>query len=332
VALGGVVVSTGGIALLATASGSLLNWSLLWVVVALGAVLAQANVWASAVASRFDRGRGLALAVMLCGTSICAAIVPVLTTWLIASHGWRAAFAGTAAIWLIVALPVVFLFFEGRQDEHRRSSPPQDRAAVAALAGVAIRDGLRTAAFWRLLVAAFAFAFYTLAISPNLVPLLTEKGETAAGAARIASLMGLGGIVARISAGFLLDHMSARLLGTLVFLLPVAGCALMLGDAPGYLVLALAAASFGVTMGAEYDVVFYLVSRHFGLRSFASLMGALLTAGALGGAVAPLVSGWLHDRYGGYEQMLILLMALMGSGALAIATLGRPAQDWGAAH
>jgi MFS family permease len=330
VALGGVIVSTGGIALLATATGSLVNWSLLWVVVALGAVLAQANVWASAVASRFDRGRGLALAVMLCGTSICAAVVPVLTTWLIGAYGWRTAFAGTAAIWLVVAFPIVLLFFRGRQDEQRRS--PAAEAPAAVLGGVAIRDGLRMAAFWRLLVAAFAFAFYTLAISPNLVPLLTEKGETALGAAQIAALMGLGGIIARISAGFLLDHMSARLLGTFVFLLPVAGCALLLGDAPGYLVLALAAASFGITMGAEYDVVFYLVSRHFGLRSFASLMGALLTAGALGGAVAPLVTGWLHDGYGGYDQMLILLMALMGSGALAIATIGRPTQDWGAAH
>src|SRR5262245_62734428 len=55
IALSGVVVKTTAIALLATATGTLLNWSLLWVLVALGAVLAQANVWASAVASRFDK-------------------------------------------------------------------------------------------------------------------------------------------------------------------------------------------------------------------------------------------------------------------------------------
>ncbi len=110
--------------------------------------------------------------------------------------------------------------------------------------------------------------------------------------------------------------------------MPVLGCGLMLLDTPGYVVLALAVASFGVTIGAEYDVVMYLTSRYFGIRSFASLMGALLTAGALGGAVAPVVAGWLHDRYAGYHVMLMLLMALMAVGALAIVTMGRPTQDW----
>ena len=310
----------------------MLNWSLLWLIVAFGAVLAQANVWASAVASRFDKGRGLALAVTLSGSSFCAAIVPVLATWLIGAYGWRVAFAGVAGVWLLVALPVVFLFFHGRQDDRRLARAGADETPAAELPGVTIGEGMRMAAFWQLIVAAFAFAFYTMAIAPNLVPLMTEKGESALVAAQLAAVMGMVGIVARISAGFLLDHFSARLLGVAVFVLPVLGCGLMLAEAPGYLVLALAVASFGITIGAEYDVVFYLVSRHFGLRSFAALMGGLLTAGALGGAVAPLVAGWLHDRFGGYDQMLVLLMALMGSGAIAIATMGRPKHDWGAIH
>ena len=115
-------------------------------------------------------------------------------------------------------------------------------------------------------------------------------------------------------------------------MLPVIGCALMLIDAPGQLVLALAVVSFGITIGAEYDVVFYLVSRQFGLKSFASLMGALLTAGALGGAAAPVVAGWLHDRFGSYDELLVLLMGLMAAGAVAIATMARPRQNWGASH
>jgi MFS family permease len=332
VALGGVVLKSTAIALLATATGSVLNWSLLWLVVAFGAVLAQANVWASAVASRFDKGRGLALAVTLSGSSFCAAIVPVLATWLIGEYGWRMAFVGVGLAWLAVAFPVVFLFFHGRQDEERLRRKAVERTAAPALPGVTIREGMRMAAFWRLIVAAFAFAFYTMAISPNLVPMLMSKGETAIAAAGIAALMGVTGIVARLSAGVLLDVVSANVLGTIVFVLPVFGCALMLADAPGALVLTLAVASFGITIGAEYDVVFYLTSRHFGLRSFAAMMGGLLTAGALGGAIAPVVAGWFYDRFGGYDQLLTLLMALMAAGAVAIATMGRPKQDWGVSH
>lgn len=340
VGLTGIVVKTSAIMMLATVSGTFLNWSLLWLLVAFGAVLAQANVWASAVASRFDKGRGLAIAIALSGSSFCAAIVPVLATWLIGLYGWRMAFLGIGLGWLIVAFPIVFVLFHGKQDERRAELARQAKNVVTAelpgaataaaieLPGVTIGEGLRMGAFWRLVIASFAFAFYTMSISPNLVPMLTEKGSTTIVAAQIASLVGIAGIIARISAGFLLDHVPTNLLGTFVFLLPVAGCAVMLGDQQTYLLLALGVASIGVTIGAEYDVVFYLVSRHFGLRSFASLMGGMLTAGAFGGAIAPVIAGWMHDIFGGYDEMLVLLMGLMAAGALAIATMGRPTRDF----
>jgi MFS family permease len=342
VGLAGVVVKTGAIMLLATVSASVLNWWLLWVLVGLGAVLAQANVWASAVASRFDRGRGFAIAVALSGSSFCAAIIPVIAHELIENFGWRIAFVGIGFGWLVIAFPVVYFLFYGRKEEQQAAAAkfkkaPRDvslevAAAAVELPGLSIGQGLRRPAFWQLLIASFAFASYTMAVAPNLVPMLGEKGATPVVAAQLAAIVGIVGIVARISAGFLLDIMSARVLGTFVFALPVAGCALLLGDAPGYLVLTLCMVSFGITIGAEYDVVFYLVSRHFGLRSFASLMGGMLTAGALGGAIAPAVAGRLHDVFGDYNPMLMVLMVLMAAGALAIATMGRPPREFALAH
>lgn len=343
VGLAGVVVKASAIMLLASVGSAIVNWWLLWVLVGLGAVLAQANVWTSAVASRFDRGRGLAIAVALSGSSFCAAILPVIAHELIASLGWRMGFFWLGFGWLLVAFPIVHFLFHGRQDEERsaisRRGPsadvPEQKSAPQSnpLPGLSISEGLRRLALWQLMIASFAFAAYTMAIAPNLVPMLTEKGSTAANAALLAGLVGIVGLIARISAGFLLDIMSARLLGTIVFLLPVLGCGLLLGDAPSYAVLTACVVSFGITIGAEYDVVFYLVSRHFGLRSFASLMGGMLTVGALGGAVSPFVSGWLHDVSGSYNPMLMVLMALMAAGALAIATIGRaPAEFAPARH
>jgi MFS family permease len=335
VGLAGVVVKASAIMLLATVSSSVLNWQLLWILVGIGAVLAQANVWASAVASRFDRGRGFAIAVTLSGSSFCAAIIPIIATWLIGEFGWRMAFVYLGGGWMLVALPVVYLWFRGERDEQREAAKRRPVAEseepdepVAELPGLSISEGLSRPAFWQLLIASFAFASYTMSVAPNLVPMLGEKGTTPATAAVLAGLVGVVGWIARVSAGFLLDIMSARLLGTFVFLLPVLGCGLLLGDAPSYAVLTACVVSFGITIGAEYDVVFYLVSRHFGLKSFASLMGGMLTVGAFGGAVAPFVSGWLHDSFGNYNPMLMVLMALMGAGALAIATMGRPPEEY----
>jgi MFS family permease len=330
VALSGLVVKAGAFGLLATATGTILNWSLLWVLVAFGAMLVQSTVWSSAVASRFDKGRGLALAMALSGTSLCAAISPVLGAQLIEAYGWRVGFAGVGLVWLLVTFPVAFLFYRGRHDEARAAKAAAKVPAAAVLPGMTLREGVRDASYWRLLFAAFVYSIYTLAIAPNLVPLLREKGSDAMAAAQIASLVGVVAIAARLSAGLLLDLFPANLVGACIFLLPVAGCGLLLLDDPGFIVLLLAVASFGMTIGAEFDVIIYLTARQFGLKAFGALFGGVITAGALGGAIGPVTSGWIHDEFGNYDALLVMLMALMAVGAALIVTIGRPKQEWSA--
>jgi cyanate permease len=90
-------------------------------------------------------------------------------------------------------------------------------------------------------------------------------------------------------------------------------------------------ALFGIATGAEIDVALYLATRHFGLRSFAALFGAVITFGAVNAAIGPFVAGWLHDRSGNYDGLLMTVMVAMTIGALAMATMGRPKHDWRAA-
>jgi len=86
-----------------------------------------------------------------------------------------------------------------------------------------------------------------------------------------------------------------------VFLLSDAGASL------GYF----AAALFGVTLGAEVDVIAYLAARHFGLRNFGTIQGALVCATAVGAASGPITAGATFDRYGSYDGFLMLTIALM---------------------
>ena len=328
VALTGIVLKAGAFALLATATGTILNWSLLWVLVAFGAMLLQAQVWTSAVNSRFDKGRGLAIALALCGTSFAGVVCPVLATWLITDFGWRTAFAGIGGIWLVAALIPVFLLFRGRQDAPRGQDAAADAVPPAELPGLTLGEGLRTPAFLRLLLAGGSYAYYTMSMSPNLVPILTESGSTAMAAATIASIMSVFAIIGRLSAGFMVDRWPAHLVGAAMFMLPVIGCALLMLGSPSWIVQGLAVVAVGVTIGAEFDVVIYLVSRHFGLKAFGALMGAVLSVGAAGGAVAPVVSGWIHDVTGAYDAMLLILIALMTVNAVSMVLLGPPKQDW----
>lgn len=332
VGLAGLLAKAATFGLLGFATGTLLNWSVLWFLVALGAMLSNSQIWTAGVASRFDKGRGLALALALSGTSICGAIAPVLGTALIENYGWRLAFPGLALAWLAVSLPIVFLGFRDGSKAREVAPVSDDKEAP----GLTLREGLRSSIYWRLLFAAFAYAAYTVALAPNLVPLLVEKGSDAMHAAAIASIVGLLAIGSRLAAGFLLDWLPSHLVGAVIFLLPVVGCVIMLTDHPPLALQIVAVASLGITIGAEFDVIVYLTARHFGTRSFGALFGGMITTGALGGTLGPVGAGWIHDRYHNYDPLLLLLAVVMAISSMLILSTGRGhterAKELGAAH
>lgn len=330
-ALVGVLMMSGVVALLSLATGELSNWLLLWGVVALGTFGVQAPVWTSAVASRFEASRGLAFAVTLCGASVAATAFPILTTWLIGAYGWRVGFAGLGGIWAALVFPILFLFFRGARDKGHKT-PAAEPAARANAVGLTLLEGLRSRALYTLLLAGGLFSFTAIALVVHFVPIVTDSGADPLAAAGIASLIGIFSVVGRLGAGVLLDRFPGRFVGAAVFLIPISGCALLLTDGANPFSQAVAAATFGLVVGSEVDVIAYLASRHFGLRNFGALYGALIMALALGTAFGPLAAGAVFDRYDTYAPFLMLTIGLMALSSIALATLSRPpfsAQDDG---
>ena len=323
VALAGVIALPAAFALLGSATGSQANWWLLWVAIAVGVVLVQATLWLGPVAARFDKSLGLALAVALSGAPLAAMIQPKLGTWLIAELGWRHGFMVLGAVWIALTLPGTWLWF---RDPPARSQ--QARATAPVLPGLSFGQGARTRAFWGLVVSFAAFSFYNMTISTNLMLMLGEKGIDAAQAGSLFVVLGLVGLFARLSVGWLLDRFPGNLIGMGAQLLPVMACFLLLPANPGAGVLLVVVGAFGLTTGAEIDVVLYLATRHFGLRAFGTLFSGIITFGALFAAIGPFAAGWLHDRTGSYNPLLMLVMAAMTIGALAMAGTGRVKHAW----
>jgi nitrate/nitrite transporter NarK len=325
VALTGVLLLPAAFALLGTATGSPANWWLLWTAIAVGVVLVQATVWMGPVAGRFDKSRGFALAVTLSGTSVAAMIQPKLGTWLIAVFGWRHGLMVLGGFWCALTLPVTLLWF---RDLPRRS--PEAIAAAPILSGMTFGEGVRTRAFWGLVVSFATFSFFSMSISTNLMLLLGEKGLTAAQAGSLFVVLGIVGLVARLSVGWLLDRIPGNLIGTGAQLLPVMASFILLSAKPSTGVLLAVIGAYGLAIGAELDVVLYQATRHFGLRAFGALCSGIITFGALLSAIGPFAAGWLHDRTGTYNPLLMLVMVAMTIGAVAMASTGRVKNDWSA--
>ena len=119
IGIAAIIAVCGAIALFSQTGPNIWSWYALWLVLTVGIILVQPFVWTAAVTSLFSAGRGLALAAVLCGSSVASMIVPKMTFWLIEAYGWRMAWVGLGAIWLAIALPLVWFFFTSAVDKGR---------------------------------------------------------------------------------------------------------------------------------------------------------------------------------------------------------------------
>lgn len=323
VGLIGVLLTTAAFALLGTATGERANWYLLWGMMAFATLPVQATIWTSAVASRFETSRGMALAVTLSGASLAATVFPLLATWLIDTYGWRTAFAVEAGIWAAITFPMLLLFFRGARDVKSRDAASVAEAAPQ-LTGVTASEGLRSLVFFRLFVASVLFTFTIIALVVHFIPILTNAGAERLAAAGVASLVGVSSIVGRLGTGYMLDHFEASRVGAVIFLLPIVACALLLLAGADPLAQSFAAIVIGLTLGSEIDVIVYLTTKHFGLKNFGTIYGGLLTALSIGTAFGPLAAAAVYDHFGSYTPFLALTILFMACSSLALATLPPP--------
>jgi MFS family permease len=128
-------------------------------------------------------------------------------------------------------------------------------------------------------------------------------------------------MIARLGTGYLLDRLFAPRVAILTFGCAAAGIGLVLFGGATYLTLA-GAFLIGLGIGGEVDIIPYLISRYFGLRAFAQILGVAFAIFVLSGAAGPLLMGVGFDRSGSYRGVLLVFLAAILLSAWLMARLG----------
>lgn len=268
------------------------------------------NLW-------FFRNRGLALGIMLIGTSLAAVIIPPLVTWAIGAHGWRTAHLVIAGLPLLVGLPVGLLLLREPKAEER---PAGD---VSAAAGVTLAEALRDRRFWVIFASIFLVAFAYGGAHIHMPEIVKLHGFPPERAANIMQILGLAILSGRLVTGFLLDRFWAPAVCLPILSLPAIAAFSLAGTAPDFALVAAAAFLLGFAAGAESDLIAYLASRYFGMANYGRIYGTLYMAFALASAISPAIYGRVRDVTGTYDPMLFAAAGLFVGGALLLLTLGR---------
>ncbi len=281
--------------------------------------------WTHVVNLHFERHRGLALSLVLCGTGLAAALLPPLLNAAMARWGWQAGYATLGALVALFWLSSAWRRLPARVPGQAPKEPAASHTAAAAAAGMPWQQAVKSRNFWvcNIGLALVVSAIYGL--TANTVPLLRDLGLPAATASAVFSAFGIALIVGRIAVGALIDRLWAPGVAAVVLALPAAGCALFLtADAGTPLpLLVLATVLCGVGAGAEFDIAAYLVARYFGLRDYGRLFGMHLGLVTIGSAVAPFGFAALLRSTGGYHPLLMLCAAACVIGPALLLSLGR---------
>jgi predicted MFS family arabinose efflux permease len=280
--------------------------------------------YAKAVSAWFDERRGLALGIAMAGIGIGATVVPQFARWAIDAFGWRAAYVALGALTLAVAFPSVALLVREPDESIKRGATAQS--------GLSVAESLRSSSFWLIAASVLLVVTTINGIVGHLVPMLTDRGLNVGQATATLSAVGLSTIAGRLAAGYLLDRFFAPYVAAGLFLLPIVAISLLTAGVAGPGPV-LAAMSLGFGLGAEVDVIGFLVSRYFGLRAYGEVYGYLFAIFTLGTGFGPVLMAICFDMTRSYDAALIGLAGALVGASILVSRLGAyrfPAQRGGA--
>jgi len=300
--------------------------------VLMGAALAGAGlvVCVTIVSRWFVAKRGLALGLMLAGTSLGNAVIPQLNTALITTHGWREAFTIICLIPLVL-LPVILFVVKEWPDrvglEAFGAAAARHGRDPRQLAGYEFGDAVRSANFWLIGTAAFCTFYAILGVANNLFLHMSDLGFGPAQAARAYFPLFVMGLLGKIIAGALADALPRKAVFGGCLALMLAGMLLLTTLRPGLVLPALYLFGFG--WGGNYTMLQGLVADVFGARSLGRILGGITVLDATGGALGPWITGALFDASGSYRLGFAVIVGLVAVALAAILLVRLPRQ---AAH
>ena len=322
----GAFIAGGGVALCSMATAQWHFYLFYGIMVAAGLSLTGWTPLTAIVSNWFVRKRGLAFGILSAGFG-GSLVFAAIAQFLISTFGWQIAYViiGVASVAIIVPLCSLLMRSHPRDkgllpDGVRFSAPepenPNEPMISTSLKGAwastswTLSKAIKTYHFWLLFFIAFCLlGLAETIVIAHMVFFFRDVGYEAMRAAGIYSVFGVAFVVGNLCS-FLSDRLGReRVFIPSCLLSAVAVCFLFLIKDTSHPWLSLLyAVFFGLGIGTAAPVFFTTVADLFQGRHFGSIQGAVVLGFSLGGAIAPWLAGFLHDKTGSYFSTFLILL------------------------
>jgi MFS family permease len=289
---------------------------------ALGASSAAATAmpYSVAIVKWFDEYRGVALGIMVTGTGIGASLIPLCTNYLLSNYGWRVGFMALAAtMFLGTFIPLAFMV----------RTPSRSQEIDVPAAGDVLEPPpsyveifTRLPRFWLVGGPIFLLSVAVAGILVNIVPIMTDAGYSRSEAVGMLSIAGVASIASRAVVGYCLDRILAPYVATGVLLAAATGLLIILFGPVWLPVAYTASLCLGFSLGAEADVITFMVSRYFRPAIYSKVVGTVFLFFAWGNAVGISLASYAHDYLGSYRAAIEVFLGLAFLSVIIVLRLG----------
>jgi len=252
--------------------------------------------YSKALTAWFDKDRGLALGIAIAGVGLGVAVIPPFANYVIQNYGWRWAYPAMGAAIILLAFIPTWLF------EREPPIPPEREHSKVQAPGVMLREAAKTWRFWAMTVAFFVAIVAINGTLTQVVALMTDRGEPLKDAIFALSMSGIALTLGRIVSGFCLDRFHGPYVASTFFSFAAIGVLLLAADISPFYGTVLC----GLGIGAEVDLMAFLVSRYFGIRAFGAIYGLMFAIFSFGVGFGPFLMGAAHDFMHSYVPMMIV--------------------------
>jgi len=270
----------------------------------------------------FVHRRGLVSGLVKAGTGMGIMLVPLLASYLISCYGWRTAYTLLALMAIVFILPLVQVL---RRDPSQKGLQPYggDAAIQVELGeeGFSLSEAVRLKQFWMLCISLFMVWYCANSVLVHVIPYAIDSDVPSIQAAALLSIIGGSSIVGRIVMGGAGDRTGARKAFAINSCILV-GALVWLYFSSELWQLRVFVVVYGFAHGGFFGLLAPLVAELFGTRSHGALYGMVTFWGMMGGAVGPVIAGYIFDVTQSYQPAFLILIIVSSVGLMLSLLLG----------
>lgn len=265
----------------------------------------------------FMAKRGRALSVMAVGGFLSSALLPLINTWLIHAFGWRMSWVFWGVLLLLVFVPLSFFLVRNKPRDigeipdgtPKKSSEDMDSNPNVEVneKSWTLKEATKTRAFWLILFCVSVPALVNTGVTFHLVSIAEGKGLSNEVAATILSLMAIIGFPITFLVGYLVDRIQVHYVLAITFLGHIISLLVLL-QVETWVGAIIFGTIWGFVNGFERIVLSIVWPNYFGREHLGSIKGLAQTVMVIGSAFGPLPFGLFFDWFGGYQEILIVMI------------------------